>query len=71
MLDDEGIKESRLFLEVRDEDLMKDDIVGSAWMNLYNCGLLESGEHETEVTLFYEHVHAGVIRILTRYEGGK
>ena len=42
---------------------MKDDIVGSAWLNLFNCGLIEPGVHETEVTLFYEHVHAGVLRI--------
>jgi hypothetical protein len=52
-------------LEVKDEDVTTDDIVGVAWVNLQNCNVFDGGRNTYEVRLHYQNVDAGVLNIET------
>jgi hypothetical protein len=57
--------DARLYLEVKDEDVTTDDIVGVAWVNLQNCNVFDGGRNTYEVRLHYQNVDAGVLNIET------
>lgn len=59
--------DARLYLEVKDEDVTTDDIVGVANVNLQNCMVFNGGRNSYEVRLFYNNEDAGVLNIETQW----
>jgi len=62
-----ALADARLYLEVKDEDVTTDDIVGVANFNLQNCLVFNGGRNAYEVRLHYKNEDAGVLNLETQW----
>jgi hypothetical protein len=62
-----ALADARLFLEVKDEDVTTDDIVGVGNINLQNCMVFNSARNAYEVRLHYKNEDAGILNVETQW----
>jgi hypothetical protein len=62
-----ALADARLYVEVKDEDVTTDDIVGVGWVNLQNCMVFNGGRNSYEVRLHYKNEDAGILNVETSW----
>jgi len=62
-----ALADARLYLEVKDEDVTTDDLVGVAYVNLQNCLVFNGGRNAYEVRLHYNNEDAGILNLETQW----
>lgn len=62
-----ALGDARLYLEVKDEDVTTDDVVGVGFVNLQNCNVFTASRNAYEVRLHYQNEEGGILNIETQW----
>lgn len=62
-----ALADARMLLEVKDEDVTTDDIVGVGWINLQNCMVFNGARNLYEIRLHFKNQDAGILNIETSF----